>query len=178
MKNKKGISLIVLVITIIVIIILAAAVILTLTDNNPINNAKAASIAQNKDSVESSINLYVAQKIAATQGTFSTSNILLGDVTGITGAGDPILEAGTTTMKIVPETATAINLGTEAAPINVYEIDAATFKTNVKITLPTAPASSKWYIDTASNKVYLIFTTAIPTWLSGTNLEFVKTTVV
>ena len=38
MRNKKGISLIVLIITIIVIIILAAIVILTLSKNNPIES--------------------------------------------------------------------------------------------------------------------------------------------
>ena len=42
MKEKSGISLIVLVITIIVITILASAVILTLSNNNPIENAKKA----------------------------------------------------------------------------------------------------------------------------------------
>ena len=53
MKNmKKGISLIVLVITIIVIIILAAAVILTLTGNNPIENAKQASFVNDMGTLE------------------------------------------------------------------------------------------------------------------------------
>lgn len=42
MKGKSGISLIVLVITIIIITILASAVILTLSNNNPIENAKKA----------------------------------------------------------------------------------------------------------------------------------------
>ena len=42
MKNRKGISLIVLIITIIVIIILAAAIILSISRNNPITNANKA----------------------------------------------------------------------------------------------------------------------------------------
>ena len=42
MKNKMGISLIVLIITIIVIIILAAAIILSISKNNPITNANKA----------------------------------------------------------------------------------------------------------------------------------------
>ena len=46
-NKKTGISLIVLVITIIVIIILAVAVILTLSNNNPIENAKEAVRANN-----------------------------------------------------------------------------------------------------------------------------------
>ena len=41
-KNKKGISLIVLIITIIVVIILAATVIFALTKNNPVDSAKEA----------------------------------------------------------------------------------------------------------------------------------------
>ena len=42
LNKRNGISLIVLVITIIVIIIIAVAVILTLSNNNPIENAKQA----------------------------------------------------------------------------------------------------------------------------------------
>ena len=42
MKNKKGISLIVLVITILVMIILAGVVIVSLQDSNPIDKAKEA----------------------------------------------------------------------------------------------------------------------------------------
>ncbi|MEG2348312.1 MAG: hypothetical protein RSB67_01515, partial [Clostridia bacterium] len=42
MKNKRGISLIVLVITIIVIIVLATAVIVTFLKNNPISKANEA----------------------------------------------------------------------------------------------------------------------------------------
>ncbi|MEG2236004.1 MAG: hypothetical protein RR144_06205, partial [Clostridia bacterium] len=41
-KNKAGISLIILVVTIIVIIILVGTVILSLTNNNPINEANEA----------------------------------------------------------------------------------------------------------------------------------------
>ena len=42
LKNKRGISLIVLVITIIIMIILAAAVILSLNSSNIVNKAKDA----------------------------------------------------------------------------------------------------------------------------------------
>ena len=49
MKSKKGISMIVLVIIIVVVIILAAAVILSISGNNPINNAKVANLDQTKE---------------------------------------------------------------------------------------------------------------------------------
>ena len=54
--KKRGISLIVLIVTIIVIIILAAVVVLTITNNNPIDNAKKATILNDiatlKDGIE------------------------------------------------------------------------------------------------------------------------------
>ena len=54
--KKKGISLIVLIVTIIVMIILAAVVVLTITNNNPIDNAKKATILNDiatlKDGIE------------------------------------------------------------------------------------------------------------------------------
>ncbi|MDD3303724.1 MAG: hypothetical protein PHP54_02290 [Clostridia bacterium] len=68
MKNKKGISLIVLVITIIVIIILAAAVILTLNNNNPIENANKATYASDKAEVQSALAIYAGNQMANNQG--------------------------------------------------------------------------------------------------------------
>ena len=44
-RKKTGLSLIVLVITVIVVIILAMAVLLTMTENNPIENAKKSSFS-------------------------------------------------------------------------------------------------------------------------------------
>ena len=61
-KNKKGISLIVLVITIIVIVILAVAVILTLANNNPIENANKASFQNDLKAMEEEVNLYETDK--------------------------------------------------------------------------------------------------------------------
>ena len=63
MKNKNGISLIILVITIVVIIILAAAVILNLGKNNPITNARKAKIVQSLDTFRSDLGLQIANKI-------------------------------------------------------------------------------------------------------------------
>ncbi|MEG1705560.1 MAG: hypothetical protein RR290_03175 [Clostridia bacterium] len=79
MKNKKGISLIVLVVTIIVIIILAGAVILSLTNNNPIEEANKARYLQDKEAVQSAITSFILKKTAeglnittVTPGTLAT----------------------------------------------------------------------------------------------------------
>ncbi len=65
MKNsKKGISLIVLVITIIVIIILAAAVLLTMSKNNPVDNAKQAVSDNDVAELKSAMALYIANFVA------------------------------------------------------------------------------------------------------------------
>ncbi|MDD2376523.1 MAG: hypothetical protein PHD15_04395 [Clostridia bacterium] len=62
MKNKKGISLIVLVITIIVIIILAGAVILSLANNNPIESANEATFKTNVDAYNSELTLAISNQ--------------------------------------------------------------------------------------------------------------------
>ena len=60
MKNKQGISLIVLIVTIIVIIILAAAVILTLNNNNPIDSSRVANLTDSRANINSAISLYAS----------------------------------------------------------------------------------------------------------------------
>lgn len=79
MKNKQGISLIVLIVTIIVIIILAAAVILTLNNNNPIDSGRVAQLADNRSSINSAINLYYGKKMAETQGIYDAKAIFTAD---------------------------------------------------------------------------------------------------
>ncbi|MEG1989616.1 MAG: hypothetical protein RR136_01300, partial [Clostridia bacterium] len=73
--KKKGISLIVLVVTIIVIIILAGAVILSLTNNNPIEEANEAVFKSNIESYNSEITLYVAKQYTSTTGTFRLEDL-------------------------------------------------------------------------------------------------------
>ena len=63
MKNKKGISLIVLIITIIVVIILAAAVILTISKNNPVLSAKEAAFKEDIRSFQTELSLYVGKQM-------------------------------------------------------------------------------------------------------------------
>ena len=160
MKKKEGISLIVLVITIIVIIILAAAVILTLTDNNPINNAKVAQLAQSKDSLESAVSLYLAQNIAATQGAYDNTAIILGSQSDVASKSIVVKDAS------VPAKYSQVNISGIG---NVYEIDATKLKAETDLVLPSAiSTNAKWCVEPASAKIYLVFNavTSYPTWMT------------
>ena len=68
MKNKKGISLIVLIITIIVVIILAATVIFTITKNNPVNSAKEAAFKQDVRNFQEELNMYISNEYTTLHG--------------------------------------------------------------------------------------------------------------
>ena len=72
MKNKKGISLIVLIITIIVVIILAAVVILTLSKNNPIESAKEARFKEDVRIFQDELAMSVSKQYAQTGGKRDT----------------------------------------------------------------------------------------------------------
>jgi hypothetical protein len=86
MKKVKGISLIVLVITIIVIIILAGAVILSLSSNNPINQASEATFKETVKSYSSQLDLYNASQFATTLGAYNPE-LLQADSTSATYNG-------------------------------------------------------------------------------------------
>jgi len=79
MRNRKGISLIVLVITIIVIIILAGSVILSLSRNNPILTAQEATFKNDMDSLQSELTMYITSKYTQTLGGFDI-NTMNGEV--------------------------------------------------------------------------------------------------
>ena len=66
--NKRGISLIVLIVTIIVIIILAAVVALTITKNNPIENAKEAAFKEDVRTFQDELSLTISKEYTDTQG--------------------------------------------------------------------------------------------------------------
>lgn len=68
LTQKKGISLIVLIVTIIVIIILAAVVILTITKNNPIENAKEATFKEDVRSFQDDLALFISKEYTDNQG--------------------------------------------------------------------------------------------------------------
>ena len=61
MKQKKGISLIVLIVTIIVIIILAAVVVLTLSKNNPVESARKARFMEDVRSFQDELALSISK---------------------------------------------------------------------------------------------------------------------
>ena len=75
MREKKGISLIVLVVTIAVTIVLSAAIILTLTNNNPIENAKKVAFETDMSALKEDLNTYVHRKIAENQGVYEVEEL-------------------------------------------------------------------------------------------------------
>jgi hypothetical protein len=79
MKNKKGISLIVLVVTIIVIIILAATVMLSLSQNDPIMSAEEATFKSDIDLLQNELNMQIMSQLTQTLGTFD-SDTMTGEV--------------------------------------------------------------------------------------------------
>src|SRR5574344_1351380 len=67
-KQKRGISLIVLVITIIIMVVLAGAAIIVLTNNNVINKAKLASTVSDKAIEKEAVTLAVSDAIIKANG--------------------------------------------------------------------------------------------------------------
>lgn len=155
MKNKQGISLIVLIVTIIVIIILAAAVILTLNNNNPIDSSRVAQLADNRSSINSAINLYYGKKMAETQGVYDASQIFTS--TNI----DPKYSIST----LVESTDTTE--GFKATYGNYKLLNTGAVETATDVKLPTI-TGAKWYIDVNSGLVYLVYSDSskVPSWMT------------
>ena len=155
MKNKRGISLIVLVITIVVVIILAAAVILSLSGNNPINNARIANLDQTKDGIESSILAYTGKAQSQTLGYYTVAELLTGNRTETESYG------------IVGDEKTTNKDGEE-----IYNIDKTKFESKID-TLPSTPTSNgTWYVD-GEGKVYLVYDKKdeLPNWAKNKDGE-------
>ena len=149
MKNKNGISLIVLVITIVVVIILAAAVILSLSGNNPINNARIANLDQTKDGIESSILAYTGKAQSQTLGYYTITELLTGN------------RSETEEYGIIGDKETTNN-NDEA----IYNIDKNKFESKID-TLPSTPTvNGEWYVD-GNGKVYLVYDKkeSMPKWM-------------
>lgn len=148
--NKQGISLIVLVITIVVVIILAAAVILSLGNNNPIDSARIANLAQTKDGIYSAVYSYTSATQAKTQAYYTDEQIILGTGTANTELG---LTAPT---GIVTSSTASTGTFADDKTKDVYELDSTTkFSAAIGEALPSAPFSgAKWYID-ADGQIYL-----------------------
>ena len=155
MKNKRGISLIVLVITIVVVIILAAAVILSLSGNNPINNARVANLDQTKDGIESSILAYSGKAQSQTLGYYTVAELLTGN------------REETGEYSIIGDKKTTNNNDEE-----IYNIDKSKFESKID-TLPAAPTSEgAWYVD-SNGKVYLVYDKKenVPSWAKNKDGE-------
>lgn len=155
MKNKQGISLIVLIVTIIVIIILAAAVILTLNNNNPIDSGRVAQLAENRTNINSAINLYYGKKMAETQGEYDASQIFTANVS----------EADKS--KISTLISTDAPTGFAAAYGNYKLLNTEAVKTATDVQLPTI-SGAQWYIDVNSGLVYLVYSESskVPSWMT------------
>ena len=165
--NKKGISLIVLVITIVVIIILAATVILSLSKNNPIDNARIANLAQTQDSIYSAIYSYDGSVEAKTEGYFTKEQILFGTAAADDKSSDPIMKAGTADFAITTGEDLTLKKADGTSTATVRIIDPTKFSTNAGEALPTAPiAKTHWAVD-KNGQVYLVFDAdaEIPTWM-------------
>lgn len=88
MKEKRGISLIVLVVTIIVMIIISGAIIITLTQTNIIDQAEEATFKSQVRTIEEALNLKKASLLISSGGDIPQYNLTLGNL-GI----DPSLES-------------------------------------------------------------------------------------
>ena len=134
---KKGISLITLIITIVVIIILAAAVILSLSQNNPIQTSRVASVVQTKDNIESGILVYVGNVQAKTLGNYSTEQILTQN----------------SEYKIVEDTAVENKITVNN--IDLYKLDTSRVKNSINMEIKNE-GNGEWYI-AGNGKVYLVY---------------------
>ena len=138
-----------LVITIVVVIILAAAVILSLSGNNPINNARVANLDQTKDGIESSILAYTGKAQSQTLGYYTVAELLTGN------------RSETESYGIVGDEKTTNKDGEE-----IYNIDKTKFESKID-TLPSTPtANGAWYVD-GDGKVYLVYDKkeSMPKWM-------------
>lgn len=161
MKNKQGISLIVLIVTIIVIIILAAAVILTLNNNNPIDSGRVAQLAENRTNINSAINLYYGKKMAETQGIYDASQIFT--------ATDIDTKYSITSM-VATTDASENGITFKAKYGNYYLLNTDAVKAATDVQLPTI-SGAKWYIDVNSGLVYLVYSSKdkVPSWMTTTS---------
>ena len=149
-KTSKGISLITLVITIVVVIILAAAVLLSLSGNNPINNARIANLTQSKDSIESGVLAYTSKIKAKTLAGLETKDIVL-DISE--KQGDSYISCKSTI---------------DGEQINLYRIDESAFKNNIDELPRTPNKDSTWYVG-ENGRVYLLFESIdkVPNWMKN-----------
>ena len=146
MRNKKGISLIVLVITIIVIIILAAAVILTLNNNNPINNSKQAAFDNDCSELKSAMSIYISTFMAKDihhNGPFNKTGTITITTTGT--EAEPADQMSETTQTATVVTWKTLGFGTNGpTTIATATYDAATGLFTITATNPEVTGKTGW----------------------------------
>jgi len=144
---KKGISLITLVITIVVVIILAAAVIIALGQNNPVQNARVATVSQTKDAIEAGVLMYASNVKANTLGELSTAQILIGD------ESYKIVDGSTATITV------------DGNEKTLYKISTSKAKEKLSVEMKEEE-NGAWYIN-SNGRVYLIYNNeaSIPSYL-------------
>ena len=139
MKNKKGISLIVLVITIIVIIILATAVIVTIVTNNPIKEANKAKYESDRDNMQAVFTTTVAKVMSNNQGNVKVkSGQMNNQTTGV--------DKTTGQVSYTVENATDSNNTNGIIVFDKGNNEATKYYTGVKLPIYKA-GETKWYVD-------------------------------
>ncbi len=134
---KKGISLIVLIITIIVVIILAGAIIISINKNNPINSAKLANLIQEKESLDTSLMLYVTKHTTESLANYNSFDVVKGSVQGtdsLIDLNDEVITNGK----------------------NIYIAKIDKIKSILGIDIKDK-LNSKWYIDPITCEFYLVY---------------------
>ena len=157
MKNKQGISLIVLIVTIIVIIILAAAVILTLNNNNPIDSSRIAQLTDSRANINSAISLFYGKVTASTQGDYDAKTIFTANYPK---EGDIIKED-----RLTDDEKKAI-AGDQLGTSNYYQFNTSNLTDVTNVSLP-AITNATWYLDITTGTAYLGYTSKanVPSWM-------------
>lgn len=152
MKNKQGISLIVLIVTIIVIIILAAAVIVTLNNNNPIDSSRVAQLTDSRANINSAISLFYGKVTASTQGDYDAKAIFTGTYTADES-------------RLTDDEKSAI-AGTQLGTSNYYQFNTDNLTKVTNVSLP-AITNATWYLDITTGTAYLGYTSKanVPSWM-------------
>lgn len=152
----RGVSLITLIITIVVMAVLLTVILFTLTNNNPIDSSRVASISQTTDSVEAAVRIYLGKVRADTLGKYTTAQIILGDKTETSR-----YKLSNGSFKYIEE---------NGIIKKVYKLDIQYLKDKAELKLTDEYNSLEWYAD-SQGKVYLVYEVlgAVPSYLKDNN---------
>ena len=135
MKNKKGISLIVLIITIIVVIILAAIIIITLTKNNPVDSAKEATFKQDVRSFQDELSMYIGNE----------------NIKDIQGNREKITTVDMPSVKVMKEYIESFSSKYENK-LGIYKDELVYYKPDNEVKNKVTDKEEKWLQDLGINK--------------------------